>query len=298
MRSRSHLLLHLQLIVLLASGVLPAQQPATTALHIEVQDKYGTRIIDSATAIESSHSDSATLDFHRAFQPGDLILFTGPQEMAVRMDQTMPECLIYAPNPVSLTYQIPHGRAEQQTGSAYAPESFSGDSHRVTLRAMTEQERHGYRNLALNPCDQLRADPAIFPHATSNSVARNLFDFAARNAIDGVTRNEHHGVWPYQSWGPELAVDVWWKVDFGRLVTLDKVRLMLRADFPHDSYWKHADVEFSDGSRMTIQLTPTAEFQEFSFPPRKTTWLRLTNLVPADPGKWCALIELEAWGSE
>jgi len=292
------LLLHLQLIVLLASGVLPAQQPATTALHIEVQDKYGTRIIDSATAIESSHSDSATLDFHRAFQPGDLILFTGPQEMAVRMDQTMPECLIYAPNPVSLTYQIPHGRAEQQTGSAYAPESFSGDSHRVTLRAMTEQERHGYRNLALNPCDQLRADPAIFPHATSNSVARNLFDFAAINAIDGVTRNEHHGVWPYQSWGPELAVDVWWKVDFGRLVTLDKVRLMLRADFPHDSYWKHADVEFSDGSRMTIQLTPTAEFQEFSFPPRKTIWLRLTNLVPADPGKWCALIELEAWGRE
>jgi hypothetical protein len=288
----------LQLIVLLASGVLPAQQPATTALHIEVQDKYGTRIIDSATAIESSHSDSATLDFHRAFQPGDLILFTGPQEMAVRMDQTMPECLIYAPNPVSLTYQIPHGRAEQQTGSAYAPESFSGDSHRVTLRAMTEQERHGYRNLALNPCDQLRADPAIFPHATSNSVARNLFDFAARNAIDGVTRNEHHGVWPYQSWGPELAVDVWWKVDFGRLVTLDKVRLMLRADFPHDSYWKSAGVEFSDGSRMTIQLTPTAEFQEFSFPPRKTIWLRLTNLVPADPGKWCALIELEAWGRE
>ena len=298
MRSRSHLLLHLQLIVLLASGVLPAQQPATTALHIEVQDKYGTRIIDSATAIESSHSDSATLDFHRAFQPGDLILFTGPQEMAVRMDQTMPECLIYAPNPVSLTYQIPHGRAEQQTGSAYAPESFSGDSHRVTLRAMTEQERHGYRNLALNPCDQLRADPAIFPHATSNSVARNLFDFAARNAIDGVTRNEHHGVWPYQSWGPELAVDVWWKVDFGRLVTLDKVRLMLRADFPHDSYWKSAGVEFSDGSRITIQLQPTAEFQEFSFPPRRTSWLRLTNLVPADPGKWCALIELEAWGRE
>ena len=300
MRSRSHLLLHLQLIVLLASGVLPAQQPATTALHIEVQDKYGTRIIDSATAIESSHSDSATLDFHRAFQPGDLILFTGPQEMAVRMDQTMPECLIYAPKPSSgkLVYEIPYGRAEQETGSAYAPEGFTGDSHRVTVRALTGQERHGYRNLALNPCDQPRPDLAIYPHATSNSVARNLFDFAARNAIDGVTRNGHHGAWPYQSWGPELAVDVWWKVDFGRPVTVDKVRLMLRADFPHDGTWKSAGVEFSDGSHVTIQLQPTAEFQEFSFPPRKTIWLRLTNLVPADPGKWCALIELEAWGRE
>jgi len=294
MRSRSHL----QLIVLLASGVVSAQQPATTALHIEVQDKNGTRIIDSATAIGSSQTDSASLDFHRAYQPGDRILFTGPQEMAVRMDQTMPECMIYAANPASLAYEIPHGRAEQETGSAYAPEAFSGDSHRVTLRAMTGQERHGYRNLALNPCDQPRVDLAIYPHATSNSVARNLFDFAARNAIDGVTRNGHHGVWPYQSWGSELAADVWWKVDFGRSVTVDKVRLMLRADFPHDSYWKHADVEFSDGSRITIQLTPTVEFQEFSFPPRKTTWLRLTNLVSADPGKWCALIELEAWGRE
>jgi len=308
MRSRSHLLLHFQLIVrlLLACGVLLAvtphafaQQSAAAAIHIEVQDQHGTRISDSK-ATTDSQATSVSLDIHREYQPGDRILFAGPQEMAVRMDQSQPECLIYAPNPLSgnLLYEIPHGRAEKETGSAYAPESFSGDSHRVTVRVMTGQERRGYRNLALNPCDQPRPDPAFFPHATSNSVARNLFDFEARNAIDGVTRNGHHGVWPYQSWGPELAVDVWWKVDFGRPVTLDKVRLMLRADFPHDSTWKSADVEFSDGSRITIQLQPTAEFQEFSFPPRRTSWLRLTNLVPADPGRWCALIELEAWGRE
>ena len=301
MRSRSHLLLHLQLIVLLFSGVCLAQQTASgkskTAIHIEVQDQHGTRVSDSATAADSS---SATLDLHRTYQPGDRILFSGPQEMAVRVDPNMPECLIYAPKPSSgkLVYEIPYGHAEQETGSAYAPESFTGDSHRVTIRALTGQERRGYRNLALNPCDQPRVDLAIYPHATSNSVARNLFDFAARNAIDGATRNGHHGAWPYQSWGPELAVDVWWKVDFGRSVMVDKVRLMLRADYPHDSYWKHADVEFSDGSRMTIQLQPTAEFQEFSFPARRSSWLRLSNLFPADPGKWCALIELEAWGSE
>ena len=87
-------------------------------------------------------------------------------------------------------------------------------------------------------------------------------------------------------------------MDFGRPVTVDKIRLMLRADFPHDGTWKNADVEFSDGSRMTIQLAATAEFQEFTFPPRKTAWLRLANLVADDPSKWCALIELEAWGSE
>jgi hypothetical protein len=286
--------------LLLTRGILSAQQPATTALHIEVQDNNGTRISDSAIGIGSSQTDSASLDFHRTYQPGDRILFSGPQEIAVRMDQTMPECMIYMPNPSSgsLLYEIPSGHTEQETGSAYAPDSFSGDSHRVTVRALTAQERHGYRNLALNPCDQPWHDLAIFPHATSNSVARKLFDFGARNAIDGSTRNGHHGVWPYQSWGPELEPDAWWKVDFGRSVTVDKVRLMLRADFPHDGTWKSADVEFSDGSRVTIQLHPTADFQEFPFPARRTTWLRLTNLVPTDPSKWCALIELEAWGRE
>ena len=38
---------------------------------------------------------------------------------------------------------------------------------------------------------------------------------------------------------------------------------MVRADFPHDSYWKSAVVEFSDGSLVSIQIT--AEFQEFFF---------------------------------
>ena len=297
MRSRSHIL-YMQLIVFLAMPAFAQKSSTATrsaAIRIEVQDQHGTRVSVSAAATDSS---TATLDLHRAYQPGDRILISGPQEMAVRVDQTMPECLIYAPDSVLLTYQIPHGRAEQETGSAYAPDAFSGDSHRVTVRAMTEQERHGYRNLALNPCDQPRPDLQIFPHATSNSVARNLFDFEARNAIDGSIQNGHHGVWPYQSWGPELRADVWWRVDFGRPVTVDKVRLMLRADFPHDSTWKSADVEFSDGRRVAIQLAPTAEFQEFTFPARRTTWLRLTNLVPADPGKWCALIELEAWGRE
>lgn len=301
MRLNAHSHLHFLPIVLLVSGVAIGQQVAggksKAAFHIEVQGQAGTPVSDTK-ATSPAQSDSVTLLVHRTYQPGDRILFTGPQEMAVRMDQSMPECWIYAPNSASLTFQIPYGRAEQQTASAYAPDSFSGDSHRIGVRALTEQERHGYRNLALNPCDQTKSDLAIFPHATSNSVARNLYDFAARNAIDGISQNGHHGVWPYQSWGPELVPDAWWKVDFGRPVAVDKVRIMLRADFPHDGTWKSADMEFSDGSRMTIQLAATAEFQEFSFPARRTTWLRLTHLVSDDPGKWCALIELEAWGRE
>jgi hypothetical protein len=243
------------------------------------------------------------LVFDREYQPGDRIILGGVQRMAVRLDESMPECLLYLPEAAQRdgSYEIPYGRQEQQTASAYAPESFAGKSHRVAVRALNKSERNGYRNLALNPCDLRETEQMpvqIFPHASTNSVSRNLFDFEARNAIDGVTQNGHHGVWPYQSWGPQLRTDLWWKVDFGRPVALDKLRLMVRADFPHDSYWKSADVEFSDGSHLPIHITSSPEFQEFSFPKRHVSWLRLTNLVPADPTKWCSFIEVEAWGRD
>jgi hypothetical protein len=125
-----------------------------------------------------------------------------------------------------------------------------------------------------------------------------LFDFEARNAIDGVTQNGHHGVWPYQSWGPQLRTDLWWKLDFGRTVELNKVRLMVRADFPHDSDWKSAEVEFSDGSHASLQIGSSAEFQNFSFKKRRVSWLRIADLVPVDPTRWCSFIEVEAWGRD
>ena len=94
------------------------------------------------------------------------------------------------------------------------------------------------------------------------------------------------------------AHDLWWKLDFGRPVELDKVRLMVRADFPHDSYWKSADVEFSDGSHVSLQIGSSAEFQDFLFKKRRVSWLRISNLVPVDPGRWCSFIEVEAWGRD
>ena len=218
----------------------------------------------------------------------------------MKLDESYPECRIYLPDSAlnMFDYEIPFGRAETEPGSAYAPDSFAGNSHRVTARVITSRELSSYRNLALNPCDLLQTPASAFPHSSTNSYARNLYDFAARNAIDGVARNGHHGVWPYQSWGPELQPDAWWKLDFGRDVVLDKIRLMIRADFPHDSYWKSAVVEFSDGSQLPIQITSSAEFQEFIFPKRKVLWFRIIKLVPEDPKKWCGLIEVEAWGRD
>ena len=274
-------------------------QNGNAPFHIALQNGQGELLAGAS----SSKAGSKVLTFDREYQPGDYLVLGGTRRMAVRVDETLPECLLYVPDSTEakFIYEIPYGREEKQTGSAYAAEMFAGGSHRVELRAMNKRELTGYRNLALNPCDLPRAEQAavqFFPHASSNSVSRSLFDFEARNAIDGFSQNGHHGVWPYQSWGPQLRTDIWWKVDFGRAVELDKVRLMVRADFPHDSYWKSADVEFSDGSHVPLKIAQSAEFQDFYFSKRTVSWLRINNVMPADPSKWCSFIEVEAWGRD
>ena len=270
-------------------------------VHVLLQDADGKNIAQAQA--ESGKSNSVVLLVERAYKPGDRIVFGGEKWMALSVDSTIPECFVFAPHAASedASYEIPWGREEKETGSAYDPASFVGTEHRISLRALSKREISAYRNLAVNPCDLMRKDDAFvqfYPHASSNSVSRSLFDFEARNAIDGRSLNGHHGVWPYQSWGPQLRTDIWWKLDFGRPVRMNKVRLMVRADFPHDSYWKNADLEFSDGSRVPLQISSSPAFQEFSFPSRRVEWVRIANVVPADPGKWCSLIEVEAWGKE
>ena len=289
----------------LASGGKAAKEHGggKTAIRIEVQDGRGVRVAGTEVHVPLPKAASASLSFDREYQPGDRIVVSGPPRMVVRLDERMPECLLYLPDPPhgSFSFEIPYGRTEQQTGSAYAPESFSGNSHRVAVRALNQEELASYRNLAVNPCDPVLPEGGLaqaFPHSSTNSYARNLYDFAARNAIDGNAQNGRHGIWPYESWGPELRLDLWWKLDFGRPVELNKIRLMARADFPHDSYWKSAEVEFSDGSRLPIEMAPSAAFQDFAFPKRVVSWLRIANLVPADPARWCSLIEVEAWGRD
>jgi hypothetical protein len=40
------------------------------------------------------------------------------------------------------------------------------------------------------------------------------------------------------------------------------------------------------------------EFQEFTFPRRTVSWIRLNKLVPVDPARWCSFVEVEAWGGD
>ena len=109
---------------------------ANAPIHIEVQDARGNRV--AGPADQAGSASGAELAFDRVYQPGDRILFGGPQRLALHVDDSMPDCLIYAPlgSSGAVSYEIPFGREEKQTGSAYAPESFAGGSHRISVRPL------------------------------------------------------------------------------------------------------------------------------------------------------------------
>jgi hypothetical protein len=151
-----------------------------------------------------------------------------------------------------------------------------------------------YRNLALNP-DDTRGPAVSYPHATSNSECRNEMCFAAKNVIDGNTANIGHGP-KYPSWGPDKRTDLWLKIEFGKSVEVDKVIIYIRADVPHDAYWKTGMIEFSDGSKEKISFGKTADAQEFRFKSRRIEWLRITDLVQDEPLGWCGFTEVQVWG--
>ena len=221
----------------------------------------------------------------------------------VQLDKEMPEALVYVPSG-QWTYHLPaESDKKDSIWRVLPPHAFLGDKHVLTARAATPQEVAAYRNVALNPYDvrDARGDSPLtcaFPHATSNSECRGEADFAARNAIDGHTENTRHGPWPVQSWGPDQRTDLWWQVDFGRPVEVDKVVLYIRADFPHDAYWHDATIEFSDGSKVKISLEKKSAAQEFTFPKRVTKYVKFTGLEQTKPLGWAGFTEVEVWGRD
>lgn len=164
------------------------------------------------------------------------------------------------------------------------------------IQARSGQRVNPYRNVALN-YNASHDDAANFPYASSNSECRNEKAFYALNAIDGNIRNPGHGP-AFPSWGPDKSTDLWWRVDFGHEVEIDKLALTIRADFPHDAYWHSGTIEFSDGSTHDIQIEKTLACQEFRFPARRVTWARITNLKQPEPLGWCAFTEVEFWGRD
>ncbi|MGL4943295.1 MAG: hypothetical protein ACRC46_08900 [Thermoguttaceae bacterium] len=163
------------------------------------------------------------------------------------------------------------------------------DGHAVAPQADSAGDASNpYRNLALKSAGA---------KASSNSVCRGLPEFADENCIDGDVRNAGHGK-DFPSWGPEQDVaGLYWQVDFGREVRVDQVVVTIRADFPHDTFWKECVLELSNGFKQKLTLRKTADRQVFTFPVQRTSSVRLTDFVIDVPG-WAALSEVEVFGIE
>ncbi len=233
------------------------------------------------------------------YEPGDKfrIELCDGEFVRLRLDETLAESIVYVPDGV-FEWIIPFDK-ERKAG--YHPDAFSGESHRILASEPTEAEIYGERLISLNSHDRHNV-PKYFPHAVANFVTREDPSFFERNAIDGVIDNSSHGIFPYHSWGGGLREDLEYEVHFGTDVLVSGITLYLRADFPHDTFWEHLEVEFSDGVRVPADLLGVAEGQRIELEsPMVTEYVKLTGFrqrrVEGDKLSFAALTQIEINGN-
>ena len=231
----------------------------------------------------------------REYEEGDRILLevSGEKEYVwVQLDDAFGKNLVYLTG--NFNYNIPFGEKRINI----SPKVFSGDKHLISARRAKDFEIKSYRILALNVNDN-HENTSCFPHAYANVETKGEAVFAAKNAIDGVTANECHGEWPYDSWGINRNPNAEMTLDFGREVEVDRIIIYLRADFPHDNWWKKMTVTFSDGEEKEFSLKKTGTGQEFTFEKKKITWLKVSKLIASsEPSPFPALTQIEVYGTD
>ena len=260
----------------------------SNGITVRLQDASGNTVSEASSPI------LAMLDVrYRAYQPGDVLVVECPsdRDIELMLDKSLTPSIVRIPTG-HMEFPIPFEVAREP----YGQEAFSGDCHWAYARTIDPREEKNWRNLALNSHD-LESTNQSYPHALTNSGATNP-RFLARNAIDGIFQTCHHGRFPYESWGINGRDDAWLRVEFGRPVRAETVVLFLRADFPHDSWWKSARITCSDGFEQTVELNKTGAPQEFRIGPRMVEWACISNLEKADdPAQWPALSQMRVIGT-
>lgn len=255
------------------------------------------KVISSNNQVLSvSHpcGDGVSVVHNSLYKEGDYITIEIDEKgfYYIQLDEALPESLVYINE--TLVFPIPIDTEK----ICYSPKAFSGEMHLLSARPSSEQEKIARRNLACNPYDRHKTT-GFYPHAIANVETRNEAVFAARNAIDGIHENSSHGAYPYSSWGINQNPLAELKVEFGRTVLIDSIRLTLRADFPHDNWWQKATITFSDGSNLKMDLVKTALPQEFNFEAKEVEFLTLGNLIKSEEeSPFPALTQIEAYGQE
>jgi len=232
---------------------------------------------NSKTLMEDTQENLTVITFNKRYQLGDFYeveLEKISCYLVVQLDPALKPALIYIPNN-NWKYKIPFSL---QRYSALPSNAFEGVDHYACVRKATRDEVIQNQNLAFNSYDQ-RCDNGAFPHVTANAETRGEEVFFAKNVIDGYFANTGHGRFPYQSWGIDQRKDAELKLDFGREVIINRLGILLRADYPHDSYWTEVNVEFSDKTNLKIHLKKTKKIQYVSIPEKRVNFIKLNNLV-------------------
>ncbi|NTJ44624.1 carbohydrate-binding protein [Agrobacterium larrymoorei] len=241
---------------------------------------------------QTSSEDEVFLVYRANYREGDRIILntSEPGYIHLALDAAMPPTIAYLDG-TEFTLPIP----DQLKRKSYPPQAFTGYLHRLSARR-ARHDAFSRRNLAFNPFDH-HDNESLFPHATANVETRGESAFAARNAIDGEKANDDHGFWPYTSWGINRDPNAALTVNFGRPVVIDEFAFYLRADFPHDAWWKRLNVTLSSGETLLFELSKTGAAQSFSLEPKTVEWIRLHDLKKADdPSPFPALTQIEVWG--
>ncbi len=257
-------------------------------MHLEIQDK------DRNVGGKSVASGYGCALVHKTgYNEGDQIVIHVPQGglYRIQLDETLGSHIVYLKE--EARYAIPCQPAQR---TCYPAQAFSGGMHLLTLSKVGQP---GRRNLALNPYDHHRTS-GLFPHAKANVETRGEMVFAARNAIDGNFTNHSHGEYPFASWGINRDPKAELTLDFGRPVLIDEIRLTIRADWPHDSWWTEAKATDNEGRTHVFQLQKHPLPQRFPIKPAVVTSLTLHDLKKeaSDPSPFPALTQLEVWGVE
>ncbi len=196
-----------------------------------------------------------------------------PIYLTIQLEEEIGKSIIYLTTD-RMEFPIPYGEEED----AYKPGVFKKNIHRISVCKTKKEEYQKIRDISLNPWDR-RGETSYYPHCYANVETRNESVFAARNTIDGRTENDCHGIWPYTSWGDNENMHAEIIIAFGRMVEINQINFLLRADFPHDNYWKKATLLFSDKSQYRLSFIKTKQVQSYQFSKKRASWVKLKNLV-------------------
>ena len=258
-------------------------------LTLTLRDRAG------AVLYENSGENETTFAYRGAYRPGERLCLTADRPgalLALRLDDSLDESRVFLRG-TEFQFPIPFDAARKP----YGEKAFTGERHWGFVRAVSGGETGSYIDLAHNSCDY-GANDALFPHAASNVVVDDP-KFFARNAIDGIFETCNHGSWPHGSWGINGRADARLRVELGRPVRADAVVLYLRADFPHDNWWRTARLAFSDGAELNLTLEKTGRGQKFTFSEKTIAWVELSELVMSDEeSRFPALSQIMVLGRE